>query len=146
MSGKTLHIQQELLPPFFFSFGCKESCFCNKKFLLTPPIFLDYETKVFDICYRLILLKLFFVLFTVAPYEADAQLAFLNQSGLAQVVITEDSDLVVFGCKAVSNLAILNLDSLFHTSRIFSHINVNLLMCIAKLFAGERPFQSHFET
>uniref|UniRef100_A0A0P4W1D1 Exonuclease 1 n=1 Tax=Scylla olivacea TaxID=85551 RepID=A0A0P4W1D1_SCYOL len=37
----------------------------------------------------------------VAPYEADAQLAFLNLSGIAQVVITEDSDLIVFGCKSI---------------------------------------------
>ncbi|XP_045113559.1 exonuclease 1-like isoform X2 [Portunus trituberculatus] len=36
----------------------------------------------------------------VAPYEADAQLAFLNLKGIAQVVITEDSDLIVFGCKS----------------------------------------------
>lgn len=38
----------------------------------------------------------------VAPYEADAQLAYLTQSGLAQGVITEDSDLLAFGCKKVS--------------------------------------------
>lgn len=38
----------------------------------------------------------------VAPYEADAQLAYLNKSGLAQAVITEDSDLLAFGCKKVS--------------------------------------------
>ncbi len=37
----------------------------------------------------------------VAPYEADAQLAFLNKSGIAQAVITEDSDLLAFGCKKV---------------------------------------------
>lgn len=37
----------------------------------------------------------------VAPYEADAQLAFLSKSGLAQAVITEDSDLLAFGCKKV---------------------------------------------
>ncbi|XP_033861414.2 exonuclease 1-like [Acipenser ruthenus] len=37
----------------------------------------------------------------VAPYEADSQLAFLNKSGIAQVVITEDSDLLAFGCKKV---------------------------------------------
>ena len=29
----------------------------------------------------------------VAPYEADAQLAYLMKSGIAQLVITEDSDL-----------------------------------------------------
>lgn len=38
----------------------------------------------------------------VAPYEADAQLAFLNISGIADYVITEDSDLTLFGCKKVS--------------------------------------------
>ncbi|MGH0141377.1 UNVERIFIED_CONTAM: hypothetical protein FKN15_073630 [Acipenser sinensis] len=38
----------------------------------------------------------------VAPYEADSQLAFLNKSGIAQVVITEDSDLLAFGCKKVA--------------------------------------------
>uniref|UniRef100_A0A8C5ERX1 Exonuclease 1 n=1 Tax=Gouania willdenowi TaxID=441366 RepID=A0A8C5ERX1_GOUWI len=37
----------------------------------------------------------------VAPYEADAQLAYLNKSGLAQAVITEDSDLLAFGCRKV---------------------------------------------
>uniref|UniRef100_A0A3B4F1P6 Exonuclease 1 n=1 Tax=Pundamilia nyererei TaxID=303518 RepID=A0A3B4F1P6_9CICH len=37
----------------------------------------------------------------VAPYEADAQLAYLSKSGLAQAVITEDSDLLAFGCKKV---------------------------------------------
>lgn len=37
----------------------------------------------------------------VAPYEADAQLAYLNIRGIAQLVITEDSDLVLFGCKSI---------------------------------------------
>ncbi|KAL0964402.1 hypothetical protein UPYG_G00323340 [Umbra pygmaea] len=37
----------------------------------------------------------------VAPYEADAQLAFLNKADIAQAVITEDSDLLAFGCKKV---------------------------------------------
>lgn len=37
----------------------------------------------------------------VAPYEADAQLAYLNKKGIAQVVITEDSDLLLFGCNKV---------------------------------------------
>ncbi|CAG0919738.1 unnamed protein product [Notodromas monacha] len=39
--------------------------------------------------------------YVVAPYEADAQLAFLISAGLADVVLTEDSDLVVFGCERV---------------------------------------------
>ncbi|XP_008943034.1 PREDICTED: exonuclease 1, partial [Merops nubicus] len=37
----------------------------------------------------------------VAPYEADAQLAYLNKAGMVQAIITEDSDLLAFGCKKV---------------------------------------------
>lgn len=45
----------------------------------------------------------------VAPYEADAQLAYLTKSGFAQAVITEDSDLLAFGCKKVSCTQLLHL-------------------------------------
>ncbi|XP_014665920.1 PREDICTED: exonuclease 1-like [Priapulus caudatus] len=37
----------------------------------------------------------------VAPYEADAQLSYLNKCGFAQLVMTEDSDLVLFGCDRI---------------------------------------------
>lgn len=43
----------------------------------------------------------------MAPYEADAQLAYLTKSGLAQAVITEDSDLLAFGCKKVNKYSVL---------------------------------------
>jgi len=39
--------------------------------------------------------------FVVAPYEADAQLAYLEKTGLVDGIVTEDSDLLVFGCKRV---------------------------------------------
>ncbi|KAH7820648.1 Exonuclease 1 [Monocercomonoides exilis] len=39
--------------------------------------------------------------YIVAPYEADAQLAYLYFSGLASAVITEDSDLLAFGVEKV---------------------------------------------
>ena len=39
--------------------------------------------------------------FLVSPYEADAQLAFLSLSGLVDVVLTEDSDALVYGCRRV---------------------------------------------
>lgn len=39
--------------------------------------------------------------YVVAPYEADAQLAFLEREGMIDGIITEDSDLLVFGCKTV---------------------------------------------
>lgn len=35
--------------------------------------------------------------FIVAPYEADAQLAYLYQQSLIDIVLTEDSDLLLFG-------------------------------------------------
>ena len=41
----------------------------------------------------------------VAPYEADAQLAYLSREGIVDLVITEDSDLLVFGSKRVSGHA-----------------------------------------
>ncbi|GMI11957.1 hypothetical protein TrVE_jg13980 [Triparma verrucosa] len=39
--------------------------------------------------------------FIVAPYEADAQLAFLARTMLIDVVITEDSDSLVYSCSRV---------------------------------------------
>lgn len=39
--------------------------------------------------------------YIVAPYEADAQLAFLSLNGYVDLVITEDSDLIPFGCMKV---------------------------------------------
>jgi exonuclease-1 len=44
-------------------------------------------------------LRLHNVKYVVAPYEADAQLAFLEQQGIVDGIITEDTDLLVFGCK-----------------------------------------------
>ena len=37
----------------------------------------------------------------VAPYEADAQLAFLYKSGLVDLIISEDSDLTLFGADRI---------------------------------------------
>ena len=39
--------------------------------------------------------------YVVAPYEADAQLCYLEKTGVISAIITEDSDLLVFGCKKV---------------------------------------------
>ncbi|KAK9828537.1 hypothetical protein WJX72_000649 [[Myrmecia] bisecta] len=46
-------------------------------------------------------LKLAGVEFIVAPYEADAQMAYLAMNGLVDAVITEDSDLLPYGCPRV---------------------------------------------
>lgn len=46
--------------------------------------------------------------YVVAPYEADAQLAYLSgleaEQGGIDAVISEDSDLLAYGCPAVRNL------------------------------------------
>lgn len=39
--------------------------------------------------------------YVVAPYEADSQMAYLERTGIADAILTEDSDLLVFGCKTV---------------------------------------------
>lgn len=47
----------------------------------------------------------------VAPYEADAQLAYLSSLGTLNggiaAVITEDSDMIAYGCKAVRTCTML---------------------------------------
>ena len=37
----------------------------------------------------------------VAPYEADAQLAYLIKNKFCDLLITNDSDLIPFGCENV---------------------------------------------
>lgn len=44
-------------------------------------------------------LKKLNVQYVVAPYEADPQMVFLEQQGIVQGIISEDSDLLVFGAK-----------------------------------------------
>ena len=39
--------------------------------------------------------------YIIAPYEADAQLAFLAVNHLVDLVITQDSDSLVYGCPKV---------------------------------------------
>jgi 5'-3' exonuclease len=39
----------------------------------------------------------------VAPYEADAQLMYLTQIGIAHAILTIDTDLIVYGCEKVSS-------------------------------------------
>jgi len=39
--------------------------------------------------------------FIVAPYEADAQMAFMVKEGIAEFAISEDSDLIAYGCPKI---------------------------------------------
>lgn len=55
-----------------------------------------------DVAYKLIEeLKVRNIKFIVAPYEADAQLAYLSRQGIVDIIITEDSDLLAFGAKKI---------------------------------------------
>lgn len=64
--------------------------------------------------------------YIVAPYEADAQLAYLTQCKLADVVITEDSDLILFGCeKVLFKMDRAGFGNLYEKSRLgecFGHL------------------------
>lgn len=46
-------------------------------------------------------LKKIGIQYVVAPYEADAQLAYLERQGIIQGMLSEDSDLLVFGAKCL---------------------------------------------
>lgn len=66
----------------------------------------EYYVKCVDVtpqmAYQLIkALRAEAVPYVVAPYEADAQMAYLERIGLVDGILTEDSDLLVFGCKNV---------------------------------------------
>ena len=39
--------------------------------------------------------------YIVAPYEADAELAYLSRMNLVDFVISDDSDLIAFGCPKI---------------------------------------------
>lgn len=45
--------------------------------------------------------------YIVAPYEADAQMAFLAKNGFVHAVITEDSDMIPFFCPRVMRSCLL---------------------------------------
>ena len=40
----------------------------------------------------------------MSPFEADAQLTYLVNEGIADLAITEDSDLIPFGCQVRSSV------------------------------------------
>ena len=62
----------------------------------------------------------------VAPYEADAQLTYLQKEGIVDVVITEDSDLLVFGCQRVRATWTIAFLSHSHT-----HLSLSLILSLS---------------
>ena len=45
--------------------------------------------------------------YMISPYESDSQISKLYNLGLVDYVITEDSDLVIYGVKAILKLTTL---------------------------------------
>lgn len=63
-------------------------------------------TVDFNMMLKLIVkLKEHDIQYLIAPYEADAQLAWLSRHDLIDLVISEDSDCLPYGCKRVSSCA-----------------------------------------
>ncbi|PFX13681.1 Exonuclease 1 [Stylophora pistillata] len=73
--------------------------------------------------------------YVVAPYEADAELAFLLTQGHADFVISEDSDLLAYGCKKVLfKLKLSGQCQLIELDKALQHLQLSqknfLNMCI----------------
>ena len=60
--------------------------------------------------------------FLVAPYEADPQLAYLSRKGLIDFVLTEDSDLLVFGAKNI--LSKFNIEKQSNECELIVHDDI----------------------
>lgn len=61
----------------------------------------------------------------MAPYEADAQMAFLAISGSVHAVITEDSDLLTYGCPRVRS---------YKTQAIHLELDIPLLLLLLLIY------------
>ncbi|KAK3725278.1 hypothetical protein QZH41_010116 [Actinostola sp. cb2023] len=52
--------------------------------------------------------------YIISPYESDAQIAYIIKEGFADLAITEDSDLLVYGCGKVG----LTIDTTTNVSEL----------------------------
>jgi hypothetical protein len=85
------------MPSIYNIFICKNVCI---KVNRNPLLFVTFQKfTASNISFQVCLSQ--GVTYIVSPYESDAQLAFLVKQGYADFAITEDSDLLVYGCKEV---------------------------------------------
>ena len=62
----------------------------------------------------------------IAPYEADSQLAFIVSSGLADFIITEDSDLLAYGSQyTLFKLRLSGTCQSVHLSKILESLKIS---------------------
>lgn len=71
----------------------------------------------------------------VAPYEADAQLAFLSRTGAVDVVLSEDSDCLPYGCKKVMSMVGVCYTSTLVGMGIFTRLWTRLTRLLVSLGA-----------
>ncbi|CDW73778.1 xpg family protein [Stylonychia lemnae] len=78
---------------------------------------LQLRSKMIDLLMDI--LKVLDIEYIKAPYEADAQIAYLVREGIADIAISEDSDLIAFGCpRLVTKLDFRGCDYLPSISRV----------------------------
>ena len=106
----------------------------------------------FDHEFILKVLKRENISYVVAPYEADAQMTFLAISNQVDAVLTEDSDLIPFGCPRVSyteshswilfiSQSILCLGLLWGSPTLANLGNDHGFISKEYIFIGMRPFE-----
>ena len=61
--------------------------------------YIDKDLKYFFIDY----LKFKNIKYYVSPYEADSQLMYFYQTKMIDIIVTEDSDLIAYGCNHIIN-------------------------------------------
>ncbi|CAI4057018.1 hypothetical protein SUVZ_02G3800 [Saccharomyces uvarum] len=90
---KKKRLENELMAKKLWSAGDRFNAmeYFQKSVDVTP----EMAKCIIDYC------KVHSITYIVAPFEADAQMVYLEKMGLIQGIISEDSDLLVFGCKTL---------------------------------------------
>ncbi|VEU20374.1 DEKNAAC101177 [Brettanomyces naardenensis] len=72
------------------------------------------------------------VRYVVAPYEADSQLVYLEKAGLVDGVVSEDSDLLIFGCQTLITKLNDRGECIEIKRTRFSHCTATALSCLTQ--------------
>ena len=75
--------------------------------------------------------------FLVAPYEADAQMAYLALSGDVHAVISEDSDMLVYGCPRVGDWSEIKFCFIRCAPTVICVLFIQVLFKLDKIQAGQ---------